>query len=341
MSVAAVLVAGLLLSEPGRVDLMQSILDRMKSSEHSWTSRDLMEAVRGAPIGRQEAAMLAPRIIAAWNAHRSSPPIEVGELAAVFQSKRDSIEAIDVEYRVSLIRRGDGDSGAAPSPIVWWVRWAQDQYAIHRSVAATRVGLANPLGDSTAMAWRTDGQRLWFSRAGGVLREVDSAGLSMVGMEDSWLGAGGCIGRRSDGTARAAEHDLAAMLAGAVDGTVIVESEERHIDGVAVVAVRLGWESPCWIYLDPARGFAPVRIERWLEDNDGRVLARSDMHNFRRLAGGVQMPERVTLRQYRLEAGQIPHAAPYLELCMEVAAVAVNTPIEWGQVVPRWDREPE
>ena len=346
MSSAVFLALSVLLADASGVDLVQSVLAGMKASASPWTSRHLMEAVRGAQVGRQRASVLAPRIIAAWDQHRPRPPIEVGELLAVFRSKRDSIDAVDVEYRVTLIRRSTTDPAESPEPVEWWVRWAEDHHAMHRSVASTRAGLADPVGDSSAMAWRTDGTRLWFSRAGGVLREVDPAGLSMVGLEDSWLGAGGCIGRRSTGTARAAEHDLAAMLACAVEGTAIVESELDLIAGVPVVALRLGWTSPCWIYLDPARGFAPVRIDRWLEETGGTVLARSDMQAFRRVAGGVWLPERIRLRQYRLVGGVLPvgeqpATLPYFDLSVEVSKAMVNSPIEWGLVQPRWDREPE
>lgn len=346
MSFGGVVVLAAMLAESSPVDMVQSVLHRMKSSETPWTSCELMAAVSGPRVNRQEAALLAPRIIAAWDAHRPRPRIEVHELAAVFESKRDSVDAVEVVYRARLLRR---EAKAAPlaGPTVWWVHWAQDRYAMHRSVASTQTGLSHPRGDESAMAWRTDGQRLWFSRAGDVLREVDAAGLSMVGIEDSWLGAGGCIGRRSEGTARAAEHDLAAMLAGAAAGTAIIESDLTQVEGTPAIALRLGWASPCWIYLDPARGFAPLRIDRWLDDADGVVLARTDMDTFRLVSGGLWLPERIRLRQYRMppgtttETGGDPEEMPYFDLLVEVTNASLNTPIEWGQVLPRWDREPE
>jgi hypothetical protein len=332
------------LAESSGVDVVQSVLASMSAARTPWTSCQLMSAVRGIQVGRVESAVLAPRVLAAWEAHRPRPPIEIDELAAVFEAKRDSIDAVEVTYRVTLVRHGV-DTGMRS--IVWWVYWAQDGYAIHRSVASTRARLSDPRGDASAMAWRTDGKRLWFSKAGSTLREVDPAGLSMVGMEDSWLGAGGCIGRRSDGTARAAEHDLAAMLAASADGTAIIESALTPVGGTPTVSLRMGWTSPCWIYLDPARGFAPLRIDRWLDDDDSIVLARSEMEAFRSVAGGVWLPDRIRLRQYRMPTGTAQNAEaateapPYLDLSVEVVSASLNSPIEWGRVVPRWDREPE
>lgn len=336
-------IGGLLGAGSSGIETVQAVMAAMNQSATGWTSQQLLDAVSEASVGRDEASVLGPLVLAAWEANRSRPPIEVDELAAVFQAKRDSIDAVDVVYHVTLKRRSGSAWG---EPLTWWVRWAQDQYAVHRSVGATAEGLANPGDDYSAMAWRTDGASLWFSRRGKVMREVDPAGLSMLGIEDSWLGAGGCIGRQSDGTARAAEHDLAAMLQNAAAGTVIVESSLDVLGGVPVVVLRLGWHHPCWMYLDPARGFAPLRIDRWLEDDKGAILARTELSAFQKSAGGLYLPNHIQLVQYRMSeniamnAGQ-PAVPAYFELTMQVVRVDINQPIEWGLVLPRWDREPE
>jgi hypothetical protein len=36
-----------------------------------------------------------------------------------------------------------------------------------------------------------------------------------------------------------------------------------------------------------------------------------------------------------------PAASPFFELIMHAVRLEINRPIEWGQVLPRWDREPE
>ena len=344
MSSVAVLTA--LCACSSGLETVQEVIAAMNHATTPWTSEQLMQALSGAAVRRDEASVLGPLVLDAWEAHRSRPPIEVAELAVIFEAKRDSIAAIDVEYHITMTRLSPRGSSSDEAPMAWWVRWAQDQYAMHRSVAATSAGLANPTQDHSAMAWRTDGKRLWFSRHGNVMREVDAAGLSMVGIEDSWLGAGGCIGRQTDGSARAAEHDLAAMLSHAVPGTVVVESRIEKLGGVSVVVLRLGWQQPCLVYLDPSRGFAPLRIDRWLEDDQGSLLARTEMSHLRQMSGGLWLPEHIKLSQYRMSERVVradwkPVTPAYVELVMQAVRLQINKPIEWGQVLPRWDREPE
>jgi hypothetical protein len=341
----AVVIVGMLGASSSSIETVQEVIAEMNHSAIPWTSTQLMEAISGTTVGRDEASVLGPLILAAWEAHRSRPPIEVGDLAAIFEAKRDSIDAVDVEYHVA-VKRHNAAASTLDESMTWWVRWWQDQYAVHRSVASTAAGLVNPVDDGSAMAWRTDGERLWFSRRGKVMREVDAASLSMIGIEDSWLGAGGCIGRHADGTARAAEHDLAAMLGSAADGTVVVESSLDVLDDVPVVVLRLGWQHPCWIYLDPARGFSPLRIDRWLEVDKGSILARTEMSEFQQIAGGLYLPKHIELLQYRVSQNMAtnngePAASPFFELIMHAVRLEINRPIEWGQVLPRWDREPE
>ena len=344
MSSVAVLTA--LCACSSGLETVQEVIAAMNHATTPWTSEQLMQALSGAAVRRDEASVLGPLVLDAWEAHRSRPPIEVAELAVIFEAKRDSIAAFDVEYHITMTRLSSPGSPSGGGPLTWWVRWAHDQYAMHRSVAATPAGLANPDQDHSAMAWRTDGKRLWFSRQGQMMREVDAAGLSMVGIEDSWLGAGGCIGRQTDGSARAAEHDLAAMLSHAGPGTVVVESRVEMLGGVSVVVLRLGWQQPCLIYLDSSRGFAPLRIDRWLEDDRGSLLARTEMSQFRQMSGGLWLPEHITLSQYRVNERVVrtdwkPATPAYFKLVMQAVRLQINRPIEWGQVLPRWDREPE
>jgi hypothetical protein len=56
VSIAVFLALSVLLADASGVDLVQSVLAGMKASASPWTSRHLMEAVRGAQVGRQQAS---------------------------------------------------------------------------------------------------------------------------------------------------------------------------------------------------------------------------------------------------------------------------------------------
>ena len=313
---------------------IEPVLTAMRKAEPAWTSDELLQAVSGVQLDRTTSSIVAPRLIEAWEAHRKRPPIEVGELAMIFAAKRDGVASIDVTYSASLRRSAETTH--------WWVRWLEDESAVQRTVASTPTGLADPMDDPSVMTWRMDGSRMWFSRAGAALREVDPAGLSMVGIEDSWLGAGGCIGSRGAGTARAAEHDLGSMLAAGPAGTAIVESERCIIRGIPAVALRIGWKWPVWVYLDSSRGFAPVRIDRWMEAPGGVLLARTEMRGLKPLKGGLWLPTSIVLQQFPLEEmpanrGDTPDVPPELELRLEQASMRCNEPIMWEEVPPQWD----
>jgi len=175
---------------------------------------------------------------------------------------------------------------------------------------------------------------VWFARLDDDLREIPVEAVPMLGIEDSWLGAGGCIGRRWDGTARAVEHDLASLLERLPEGTAVVESSIFRIRSRDVAVLRVGWRTPFWLYLDIDRGFAPIRIDRVMDDPHGPMLARTDMSDFKRYAG-LWLPRRIHLQQYRLQNLRFgPHDRPsspaYLELDLRAEDILVNARIEWA-----------
>lgn len=64
------------------------------------------------------------------------------------------------------------------------------------------------------------------------------------------------------------------------------------------------------------------------------------------LDGGLWLPEHIKLSQYRMSERVVradwkPVTPAYVELDMQAVRLQINKPIEWGQVLPRWDREPE
>ncbi len=310
----------LLPGDPAAVS-SDALLARLRAGEGAATSEGLYASVQAMAQGRKQSPRLAKQIVDAWNAGRTPPLISTDNLQAVFDAKRDAVVRFDAEYQT--VQTAKGATGDAH---VWWTRWSQSPDQAERQTGASRAAMVDPSQDSTAMRWRRAEGRVWFARMGE--RLVPVGGASILGVEDSWLGAGACIGDRRRGCARAAEHDLGLMLDRLPFGAAIVESETADVDGVACVVLRIGWDWPCWIYLDPAKDFGPRRIDRVLDLAGRATLSRTNLEQFIR-CGGVWLPSRITWRQYPLEGpnfgpGDEPGVEPEWALTSSATHLAVN-----------------
>ena len=316
---------------------IQRVLCRMRAASPAWTSSELVAATSEVAADRRVAGILAPRLVEAWNAHRPQPPIDVSGVQAIFAAKQAAIESIDVVYHSTIRQRGSTASATESS---WWTHWRESDVMSQRDVAHEQSGLMLGTTDPTAMTWRRSQGRTQFSRAGGPLRAVDAAGASMLGVEDSWLGAGACLGRRARGTAHAVEHDLTSLLARLPRDVAVVESDMSLVSGRPAVVLRLGWQDVCWIYLDPARGFSPLRIDRVLRSEGGVMLSRTDLTDFHQVSRGLWLPWRIRQRQYHIESnsfspGDEPVGEWTLELDLRAETIRINTPITWPEADPR------
>jgi len=303
MSVLAVLVlvSSCIVSsgEAWEADLISSL----RRGEGPRTSEALYRAVRAAlPRGRHVPADLGSVIVTAWDQGRPVPPVSVADLQAIFAGKRDAVRSCEVIYevRTSAVREASKELEPRSS---WWTRWWQRGSEALRVVSPSRVGLSEDEGDPARMTWRITNGRVHFARSDGSWRELRESGASILGLEDSWLGGGSCIGQSALGLARAAEHDLAAMLASLAVGTAIVESVETLVDGAACVVLRVGWPRPYWFYLDPAIDFAPRRIDRIVSLTGRLTISRTTMTNFSR-CGGQWVPTSWQWSQHPLRAAE-------------------------------------
>lgn len=130
------------------------------------------------------------------------------------------------------------------------------------------------------------------------------------------------------------EHDLLGLLASAGSEAVLVESNVVMMHGCATIALRVGWEEPIWLYLDPAIGFAPRRIDRCLSTTMGRVLIRTELEDLHDV-GGLWLPGRMVLTQHLLdsswfEAGDDPERPWYLKIESTLDAYRWNQAVDWG-----------
>ncbi|MCP4839605.1 MAG: hypothetical protein GY894_09650 [Planctomycetes bacterium] len=317
----------------------QEILRDIGTGRMEWSSSELLARIPMDVPGGGRNQPLADQLFNAWNAARDTPPVTVDDVQAIFSAKRDAIESIDVLYQSSLRTESDPSAGQPGRASVWWTWWRQDGDWLVRQVARGRPGLAQPADDAGAMRWQSDRNRVWFARLDDKLQEIPVDSVPMLGVEDSWLGAGGCIGRRWDGTARAVEHDLASLLERLPKGTAIVESATLQLDDREVAVLRIGWRTPFWLYLDIGRGFAPMRIDRVMDDEHGPMLARTDLSDFKQCAG-LWLPRQIRLRQYRLTTtrfgpGDRPTSPAYLELDLQAEHISVNEGIQWGTSLVR------
>jgi len=284
----------------------------------------LCAAVREQADGAATDNALAGQIVAAWNAGRQPPLVDVGMLQSVFEAKRDAVARFEVDYLTTQT------SPPAARAHTWWTGWSQDSEQAERRTAAGP-GI-DPSQDPTAMRWVRKRGRVWFARLGETLEGVRERGASILGVEDSWLGAGGCIGDVGRGLARAAEHDLGRMLERLPFGVAVVESEPVEIDGVPCVVLRIGWNWPCWVYLDPMLDFGPRRIDRVLDIAGRPTLSRTDLTQPIR-CGGVWLPTRIAWRQYPIAGpnfgpGDEPETKPDWVLESTASRLLVNG-AEW------------
>ncbi|MDP7070442.1 MAG: hypothetical protein QF561_03730 [Phycisphaerales bacterium] len=317
----------------------EALLRDIASGRLSASSGALLDRIPASAKGGGRHQPLAESLFTAWNEARPVPPVTVDDVQTIFAAKRDAVASIDVTYRASLHRRDDPSVRQPGRVSVWWTRWRQDAQLLERRVASNQGGLAAPGGDASAMRWASDRIRVWFARLDDELREIPGGEAPMLGIEDSWLGAGGCIGRRWDGTARAVEHDLASLLARLPKGAAVVESATTRIRGREVAVLRIGWRTPFWIYMDIERGFAPLRIDRVIDDEHGPMLARTDLSAFEE-SGRLWLPTHIQLQQYRLASarfgpGDQPPGMPYLDLQLQAGRMLLNTAIDWGTAVAR------
>jgi hypothetical protein len=315
---------------------VQQLLRRMRAASPAWTSCQLIAASSELAADRRVASVLAPRLVEAWNAHRPQPPIDIAGVQAIFAAKQAAIHSIDVVYHSTIRQRGSASSATESS---WWTHWRESDEMVQRDVAYEQSGLMPGTADPTAMTWRRSQGRTRFSRAGGPLRAVDAAGASMLGVEDSWLGAGSCLGRRARGTSHAVEHDLTSLLARLPRDVAVVESALSLVSGRPTVVLRLGWQDVCWIYLDPARGFSPLRIDRVLRSEGHIMLSRTDLSDFNQVSSGLWLPWRIRQRKYQIESncfgpGDDPPGKWTLELDLRAETIRINAPILWVGVNP-------
>ena len=320
----------------GSESSIQRVLCRMRAASPAWTSCELIAATSEVAADRRVAGVLAPRLVEAWNAHRPQPPIDISGVQAIFAAKQAAIHSIDVVYHSTLRQRRPAASATESS---WWTHWRESDEMVQRDVAYEQSGLMLGTADPTAMTWRRCQGRTQFSRAGGPLLAVDAAGASMLGVEDSWLGAGSCLGRRARGTAHAVEHDLTALLTRLPRDVAVVESEMSLVSGRPAVVLRLGWQDVCWIYLDPARGFSPLRIDRVLRSDGHIMLSRTDLTDFHQVSSGLWLPWRIRQRKYQIESnsfgpGDKPVGEWALELDLRAETIRINAPIHWAAADP-------
>ncbi|MDP7029041.1 MAG: hypothetical protein QF733_02335 [Phycisphaerales bacterium] len=311
----AVAIGGGVWAAPSPADL----LTRLRAGAGPQTSQALHALVRDTidhPTGDGD---LAGDIMTAWNAGRRPPPVDVSDLEAIFSAKRDAVRRFEVEYATTSTASDGADRS-------WWTRWTQGPDRAERCTASARNGLRDAAADPTAMRWVRERGRVWFGRMDEPL--TSAAGASMLGLEDSWLGAGGCIGDRRSGLARASEHDLGSLLGRLPFGVAIVESAPMTLEGVDCVVLRVGWEWPCWVYLDPALDFAPRRIDRVMDLAGQATLSRTNLRDFVR-RGGLWIPTRIAWRQHPLSSndfgpGDVAEAAPDWVLTSTATRLVVN-----------------
>jgi len=260
---------------------------------------------------------VAGDIVRAWNSGRTPPIISIEDVAFIFASRRDAIEKFDVTYKTT----SQMFSGAA-DPVTWWTSWRQDGMQARRVVAPVVEGLDPDHRHPATMQWQSDRGVVSFGRLNESMRPVPEVGASMLGVEDSWLGAGACIGSIDAGFSRASEHDLGALLERLPSGAAVVETAPVMIQEAACVVLRLGWPRPYWIYLDPELDFGPRRIDRILDLAGVATLSRTTMDQFVQ-CGGQWLPTRFRWSQHPLGAGRIgPGDDPESEADWVLAATA-------------------
>ena len=301
-------------------------------------SESLHRAVKALDLSSTELERIGPAMLASWNASRPAPLVTPESIRILFDAKKKSIFSLDVRYRTTLTRRGrdalPSVNAQSSSSEVWWTRWAMDGSRIGRMVASSRQGLAHPSDDQLAQSTVFDGLRTWVREGDQPLSVVSQDEGDLFGIEGTWLGAGGCLGDRDQFTARAGEHDLAGMIERSHPDAIVVESGTIDVAGVVTVVLRMGWDDPIWLYLDPARSLAPVRIDRRLSVDGGTILIRTDVDMLERVESGVWLPRRIRLSQFELpddqfQAGDEPTGPWYLRIESTLESLACNRPLDW------------
>lgn len=220
-------------------------------------------------------------------------------LAEVFAFRRDSILASTTAFRErtwiagELVRPVDPAAPRGDIAIDRLVHRSHDGTV--RCTAVRRLLAGGHVDDAVATDGRSEARR-----SDGGAAEVRACTDHLAHRDPAeWEALGGMVGCASRGTARSPGTDLAAELAGMDAGAVAVSWDRDAVPGVATVRVDLRGGAFDSVWLDPARGLAPVLREASWRDSAIEERNRWSAHGFFGTAGGSEFPAVVRVVQRR------------------------------------------
>jgi len=213
-------------------------------------------------------------VLKVWDSTRPQGPYSLEELREIIRFKKDSVNSIYVEFVDTKKIYKTLASGLISAPYakeIRTVKFAQQGDKLHRSEARKfAFSLGGSFEEERPVARAFDGEseyRLYYSSyetpRGQIVKGV---GREAYYRDDYWPALAASLGQQDNGSATAYYYDLMSCLQ--IPGVAYVKPGYVDVNGTPTIVVEYGKPRAATFYLDPKRGFTPVKIEAYSTINN-------------------------------------------------------------------------